>query len=321
MTAKITAVGLAAQLAGIAGGSPVQITKFAVTTANVTITGNETALPSEDYVFPANRVSHANVNGAIRFTLVLNDPAVALANIGAVGAFLADGTLFALAVYAGIGAKIAASPPAELGNAKRLLFIVPNSDDAVTVGANFDTNVEDGDGANAVIAGGSNGSAPADNAIALGGKDTVADVTGAVAQSGGMIAEAGDAQSYVAVGRVAVAAGQSAYATFSGVIPAMPTGSIWRVKVEALASTLDGAYADGFTLDYVFKHVAPLVADTGQEVTSFTSKPGSLPGGYPDWGVEISKTAGGSINVRVQAGALAARFVVRLTIIHVAIAA
>ena len=324
-TSVITKAGLTAWLAASAPGSAVgfRIAQFKVTTTVMTPTGDEVALPTVDYVVPNAKVAYSTRGGdTMVFRIALDDPSLALSAVGSVGVFLTDGTLFAIAAFPGAGAKLStAGAPAVLANAKDLYVIVPLQDGSGTVEVAVDIlrDVTSGSGANAAVVAGRNAQATAADAVTLGGNGAVADVAGAVALSGGYFVAPGDGQAYLASGVVRTTGAETATVLFDGALPTMSANSAWRVRVEVLAQSEDGAYRDSFDATVLASRPPTGDASSVAVGTPQSSVPGSPPGGYPAWAVAVTVSASGALTVSATgAGASRpARFVALASIIGI----
>ncbi len=317
MQAKITKSGRLALFDAIRLGTSVAITQFKISSSTNTITGDETNLPTVDYVVPMNKVQVQTTSDQIVFRVVIDDPAIAL-NIGMIGAFTASDQLFAIASYPGIGPKLAAAPPSVLGNSKILYLIIPVVDAAssISVSASFVSSIFPGNALNSLIVGGTGNSATADGAIVLGGKGAVGNLAGAITTAGGFFTVAGDAQTHdlACIAQALNTATPTNFTFAGGVAPTMSLKSIWQVRVSVIAATTDGLYYDVFKLEKIFKHLTT-TSDTGVVVETLSTKPPSLPPGYPDWSIDLSKESTGIVRLRAIGSAGAnARFLATMKI-------
>ncbi len=120
--AIITKVGTTKKLQALLSGTPVLLNTIKISSDILTITGDETTLPSVVYTVPSGNIQKQIIGTNTLALNVLLDESIGPFVIGTIGVFTSAGDLFALLNYPGVGTKTVDNLPSQSGNVKSLWF-------------------------------------------------------------------------------------------------------------------------------------------------------------------------------------------------------
>ena len=121
--------GMVAMLNALLNGQTFTPNIIQVSSMVSTCTGLETSLPDIVWTAPSTCITQVTLDSNTIRTIVFMDTTVGTFNIGSMGIYTSDGTLFAIGVFPGAGIKIADNLPSVVGNI-RCFYLDVNFADA-----------------------------------------------------------------------------------------------------------------------------------------------------------------------------------------------